>query len=62
MHFIVDETPESDIKFLQARIKFFEKKVKEKDSQIGNLESKVMYWKTENAKLNTKITILQSKK
>jgi len=62
MHFIVDETPESDTSFMQERIKFFENIVKEKNEKIENLECRVDYWKTENAKLTTKIIVLQSKK
>ncbi len=62
MHFIIDETPESDISFMQERIKFLEKTVKEKNEKIENLECRVDYWKTENAKLNTKLIVLQSKK
>ena len=62
MHFIVDETPESDISFMQQRIKFLENIIKDKNEKIENLECRVDYWKTENAKLQTKIIVLQSKK
>ena len=62
MHFIVDDTPESDILFMQERIKFLEKTIKEKNENIENLECRVDYWKNENTKLNTKLIILQSKK
>jgi len=62
MHFIVDETPESDITFMQERVKFLENIIKDKNEKIENLECRVDYWKTENAKLQTKIIVLQSKK
>lgn len=62
MHFIVDDTPESDISFMQERIKFLEKTIKEKNENIENLECRVDYWKNENTKLNTKLIILQSHK
>jgi prefoldin subunit 5 len=62
MHFIVDETPESDITFMQERIKFLENIIKDKNEKIENLECRVDYWKTENAKLQTKIIVLQSNK
>ena len=61
MHFIIDDTPESDFTFMQERIKFLENIIKEKNEKIENLECRVDYWKTENAKLNTKLIILQSK-
>ena len=62
MHFIVDETPESDITFMQERIKFLENIVKKQNEELENLECRLDYWKTENAKLQTKIIVLQSKK
>ena len=62
MHFIIDETPESDISFMQQRIKFLEKTIKGKNEKIENLECRLDYWKTENAKLETKIIVLQSNK
>jgi len=62
MHFIVDETPESDITFMQERVKFLENIIKDKNEKIENLECRVDYWKTENAKLQTKIIVLQSNK
>ena len=61
MHLLIDDTPESDITFMQERIKFLENIIKEKNEKIENLECRVDYWKTENAKLNTKLIIIQSK-
>lgn len=61
MHFIIDDTPESDIEFMQQRIKYLSENIKEKEEKIENLECQVDYWKTENSKLNTKLIILQSK-
>ena len=61
MHLLIDDTPESDITFMQERIKFLENIIKDKNEKIENLECRVDYWKTENAKLNTKLIILQSK-
>jgi len=61
MHLLIDDTPESDITFMQERIKFLENIIKDKNEKIENLECRVDYWKTENAKLNTKLIIIQSK-
>jgi len=61
MHFIIDDTPESDIEFMQKRIEFLAESIKEKEEKIENLECQVDYWKTEHAKLNTKLIIIQSK-
>ena len=61
MHLLIDDTPESDISFLQERIKFLENIVKEKNEKLENLQCRVDYCNTENARLNTKIIILQSK-
>ena len=61
MHFIIDDTPESDIEFMQQRIKYLSENIKEKEEKIENLECQVDYWKTENSKLNTKLIIIQSK-
>ena len=61
MHFIDDDTPESNIEFMQQRIKYLSENIKEKEEKIENLECQVDYWKTENSKLNTKLIILQSK-
>jgi prefoldin subunit 5 len=61
MHFIVDDTPESNIEFMQQRIKYLSENIKEKEEKIENLECEIDYWKTEHAKLNTKLIIIQSK-